>query len=137
MISEMLKDARCALAPILEAGHWALLVIDGDAGKVKAMCSLDGDMPDAAVAMMKKAMFNVAGVPGWSWLTLKGIGEAERSNLQRQSPMDCAFFACHWLETEVRRCEGQGPWSKGRCEVRSMELQLVKMLEALLPVEQK
>ena len=61
----MLKDARCVLAPILEAGHWALLAIDGDAGKVKAMDSLSGDMSDAVAAMLKKAMFNVAGVPGW------------------------------------------------------------------------
>ena len=62
---------------------------------------------------------------------------AEISSLQRQVPMGCACFVCRWMDTEVRRCEGQGPWSKGACEVRKIREQLVKMLESLLPVEKK
>ena len=135
--SAKVKGARSVVVPICAAEHWAVLIIDGDVGEVKAMDSLNGDMSDAIVASMKSAMFNVAGVPGWSWLASKGVGEPERCNLQRQGHMECAFFVCHWMETEARRCEGQGPWSKGARDVKVIRAQLVKLLDALLPMEKK
>ena len=133
-----LKNVQVIAAPICAAGHWCLLILEGPTGSVQVMDSLSGDeMSPACVNTMRNVMFNCAGVESWSWIIPHLETELHRDNRQRQDPMQCGYFVCHWLENVARQVRWEGPWSLGRCHVGTVRQKMMKLMEHLLPVEKK
>ena len=102
------KDSL-AFLPVWSEVHWTLLVIDHTLQECRYYDSLK-DMQtsnwlyaDALLSELKKAKV----LP---WLPAKC---PDKANYCVQGPLECGFYACWFMEEEIRRAHGERPFRRG------------------------
>ena len=121
------------LLPILQGGHWVLMVVD-----VKQKeCRYYDSLAVEAESCYLRADFileHLKKIAGMEWLP---TSMPHRCNDVKQGPLECGFFVTWWMEEECRRRLGEGIWSRGCPRPGDVRKNIYKLLCNLEPAAEK